>query len=217
MRRPATPADAGIEAVYQDLALFDNLSAAGNLYAGRELCRPRPLLGLGMLRERRMLREAKQRLDDLRINIPSPSLPVGLMSGGQRQAVAVARAVAWSAELVILDEPTAALGLRESRTVLDLIKRLPERGIGAVLISHNLEHVTEVADRAVVLRRGRTVGESPTTTEHHKRLVGLIVGEARGEDEPHQGEPPRLESAQPDHDAPKEGGVDTNPRRGRAS
>jgi D-xylose transport system ATP-binding protein len=112
------------------------------------------------------------------VRIPSLTLPVGLMSGGQRQAIAVARAVAFATKVVLLDEPTAALGLRESRQVLDLVRSLPQHGVSVILISHNLEHVIEVADRAVVLRRGRIVGEEIPTPETHERLVSLIVGGA---------------------------------------
>jgi ABC-type sugar transport system ATPase subunit len=104
------------------------------------------------------------------------------MSGGQRQAVAVARAVTFARRLVILDEPTAALGLRESAEVLRLVRRLPEQGIAVILVSHNLDHVMKVADRAVVLRQGRQVGEAVPTPEHHQYLVGLIVGASGGED-----------------------------------
>jgi len=100
------------------------------------------------------------------------------MSGGQRQAVAVARAVAFATSIVILDEPTAALGVRESREVLSLIRRLPERGMAVILISHNLEHVMNVAHRAVVLRQGRKVGEAVPSPDNHERLVSMIVGGA---------------------------------------
>ena len=185
-RSPAEIRTLGIEAVYQDLALFDNLSAAANLYAGRERCRPRWLGGLGFLRDRQMISEAKRRLDELEVSIPSASMPIGLMSGGQRQAVAVARAVAGSARLVVLDEPTAALGLRESANVLQLIKRLPDSGVSVLLISHNLEHVTAVADRAVVLRRGRQIGEATPSEEEHERIVSMIVGGMGGESGQHE-------------------------------
>jgi D-xylose transport system ATP-binding protein len=171
----------GIETVYQDLALFDNLPAAANFYAGRELVAPgRAWRSWGFLRERRMLYETTQLIERLRVRIPSLSLPVGLMSGGQRQAIAVARAVAFATKVVLLDEPTAALGIRESRQVLDLVRSLPEHGVSVILISHNLEHVIEVADRAVVLRRGQIVGEEVPTPETHERLVSLIVGGADG-------------------------------------
>jgi D-xylose transport system ATP-binding protein len=125
-----------------------------------------------------MFTETTELVDKLRVRIPSLTLPVGLMSGGQRQAIAVARAVAFATKVVLLDEPTAALGLRETRQVLDLVRSLPEHGVSVILISHNLEHVMEVANRAVVLRRGRIVGEEIPTPETHERLVSLIVGGA---------------------------------------
>jgi D-xylose transport system ATP-binding protein len=167
----------GIETVYQDLALFDNLPAAANFYAGRELVAPGKVgRSWGFLRERTMLSETTELLEKLRVRIPSLTLPVGLMSGGQRQAIAVARAVAFATKVVLLDEPTAALGLRETRQVLDLVRSLPEHGISVILISHQLDHVMEVADRAVVLRRGQVVGEEIPTAQTHERLVSLIVG-----------------------------------------
>jgi D-xylose transport system ATP-binding protein len=166
----------GIETVYQDLALFDNLSTIANFFAGREVIRPKgwPLVGwLGM---KHMAREAESTLARLEVNLPDPKSPVGLLSGGQRQAVAVARAVHFASSVVILDEPTAALGVRESRNVLRIIKSLPEHGISVILISHNLEQVMEVADRALVLRRGRLIGEARPTAENHDRIVSMIVG-----------------------------------------
>lgn len=169
----------GIETVYQDLALFDNLPATANFYAGREQVAPDQVgRSWGFLRERRMLTETTELLEKLKVRIPSMTLPVGLMSGGQRQAIAVARAVAFATKVVLLDEPTAALGLRESQQVLDLVRSLPEHGISVILISHNLEHVIDVADRAVVLRRGRIVGEEIPTPDSHQQLVSLIVGGA---------------------------------------
>jgi ABC-type sugar transport system ATPase subunit len=169
----------GIETVYQDLALFDNLPAAANFYAGREMVAPSGVgRSWGFLRERKMFTQTTETLERLRVRIPSLTLPVGLMSGGQRQAIAVARAVAFATKVVLLDEPTAALGLRESAMVLDLVRSLPEHGVSVILISHNLEHVMDVANRAVVLRRGRIVGEEIPTPETHERLVSLIVGGA---------------------------------------
>jgi ABC-type sugar transport system ATPase subunit len=168
----------GIETVYQDLALFDNLNAAENFHAGREMAVPRFLGPCGFLRNRRMLSSTKELLERLKVRIPSLNLPVGLMSGGQRQAIAVARAVAVATKIVILDEPTAALGLRESAQVLDLVRVLPEQGLSVILISHNLEHVFDVADRAVVLRGGKVVGEAIPTVETHEQLVSMIVGGA---------------------------------------
>ncbi len=174
-----SPADArrhGIETVFQNLAVFDNLSARENFYMGRELVRAGWLGPLAPLRKAAMSREWTERMTALRVVIQSQEQAVGLMSGGQRQAVAVARAVAFASKIVILDEPTAALGVRESRQVLDLVKRLPEQGVSVILISHNLDHVSAVADRAVVLRQGHNVGAAVPTHENHQQLVSMIVG-----------------------------------------
>jgi ABC-type sugar transport system ATPase subunit len=167
----------GIETVYQDLALFDNLGPAANFFAGRELARPRWLPpALRLLQGRQMSERTRDLIDRLQISIPNFDAPVALMSGGQRQAVAVARAVAFSSRLVILDEPTAALGLRESGRVLSLIHRLKDDGIAVLLISHSMDHVLAVADRALVLRRGRRVGELTPTADTLEQLVAWIVG-----------------------------------------
>jgi ABC-type sugar transport system ATPase subunit len=115
-------------------------------------------------------------LDDLGVRIPSLQAPVKLLSGGQRQAIAVARAVHFASKVVILDEPTAALGVRETANVQRLVERLPERGISVILISHNLDQVAEVADRAIVLRRGGVVGEAIPDSGNHDRIVSMIVG-----------------------------------------
>jgi D-xylose transport system ATP-binding protein len=175
LRSPMHARQHGIETVYQDLSLFDNLSVATNLFAGRELTR----FG-GWLCHRAMTARVAQILDELEVNVPNLNAPVGLLSGGQRQAIAVARAVTFASRLVILDEPTAALGVRETRNVLRLVKRLPERGISVLIISHNLEQVAAVADRVVVMRRGAKVGEAPPDAEHHDRIVSLIVGAQSG-------------------------------------
>jgi ABC-type sugar transport system ATPase subunit len=174
-----TPADAhayGIETVYQDLALFDNLRPADNFYAGRELASPswlpRPLR---ILRRREMAAATRTTLDRLQVSLDDHGA-VGLMSGGQRQAVAVARAAAFASRVVILDEPTAALGVRESRRVLDLVIRLREEGKAMIVVSHAMDHVMEVADRAVVMRRGRKVGELVPSAETYTQIVSLIVG-----------------------------------------
>lgn len=179
IRSPADARKSGIETVYQDLALFDNLDVAENFYAGRESARPTWLGWLSFINRRNMAREAEALLQRLQVDVPDLSTPLGLMSGGQRQAVAVARAVAFASKLVILDEPTAALGVRESRAVLRLVERLPDHGIAVILISHNLAEVTQVAHRAVVLRRGRVVGEAEASAENHELLVSLIVGAER--------------------------------------
>lgn len=173
---PADARRAGIETVYQDLAVFDNLDVLSNMFIGREHRRPRFLGPLALLRTRDMAAQWREASRKLKITIPDPRQPIGLMSGGQRQAVAVARAAAFASRVVILDEPTAALGLRESRQVIDLIKALPEQGVSVILISHNIEHVLEIADRAVVLRQGRVVGEAEAVKANEHRIVSMIVG-----------------------------------------
>jgi ABC-type sugar transport system ATPase subunit len=174
---PATAQALGIETVYQDLALFDNLNAVDNFYAGRELASPRWLPhGMRLIRRREMGETTAGVVRRLEVGLPGVNGAVGLLSGGQRQAVAVARAAAFASRLVILDEPTAALGVRESRQVLDLIVRLRDEGKGVIVISHAMDHVIEVADRAIVLRRGRKVGELVPSEETHGDMVALIVG-----------------------------------------
>jgi D-xylose transport system ATP-binding protein len=174
---PGAARRAGIETVYQDLALFDNLTPAQNFYCGRELAVPTWLpRGLRFLNARAMERETAAVLERLRVKLPKLDAPVALMSGGQRQAIAVARATVFARKIVILDEPTAALGLRESRKVLDLISQLRSEGNAVILITHNMEHVVELADRAVVLRQGRKVGELRPTRANQRELVSLIVG-----------------------------------------
>jgi len=177
-----SPTDAralGIETVYQDLALFDNLNPIDNFYAGRELATPHwAPRSLRVLRRGRMRSETADVLDRLQVSLPHLDAAVGLMSGGQRQAVAVSRAAAFASKVVILDEPTAALGVRESRKVLDLILRLREHATAVVVVSHAMDHVMEVADRAVVLRRGRKVGELIPSADTYQEIVSLIVGGA---------------------------------------
>jgi D-xylose transport system ATP-binding protein len=177
IRSPSDARSAGIETVYQDLALFDNLTPAQNFYAGRELAGPSWLpLGLRFLKSRQMEEETSRVLDRLKVILPKQDATVALMSGGQRQAVAVARASVFARKVVILDEPTAALGLRESRKVLDLVAQLRDEGNAVILITHNMEHVTELASRAVVLRQGRKVGEIIPTKTNQQELVAMIVG-----------------------------------------
>jgi ABC-type sugar transport system ATPase subunit len=173
---PAAARRAGIETVYQDLALFDNLTLAQNFYCGRELAFPAWLpRGLRFLDSRAMDREAAV-LARLKVVLPKLDAPVALMSGGQRQAIAVARASVFARKVVLLDEPTAALGLREARKVLDLIAQLRAEGNAVILIMHNLEHVIELADRAVVLRQGRKVGDLEPSRTNQQQLVSMIVG-----------------------------------------
>lgn len=175
--RPVTfnsPRDAmalGIATVYQNLALVDQRNVADNVFLGREVERRL------VLDKRRMLEEAAHVLRELRSDIPSVQVPVGLLSGGQRQAVAIARAIHQvAARLIIMDEPVAALGIEETRKVLRLIARLRDQGRAVIVISHNLEHVFSVADRIVVLRRGRLVGVRRKDQTSAAEIVRLIVG-----------------------------------------
>ena len=174
---PAAARRAGIETVYQDLALFDNLTPAQNFYCGHEIAFPAWLpRGLRFLKSGEMDRNAARVIERLKVRLPKFDAPVALMSGCQRQAIAVARAVMFARKVVILDEPTAALGLRESHKVLDLIVQLRAEGKVVILITHNMEHVVELADRAVVLLQGRKVGELKPSRANQQELVSLIVG-----------------------------------------
>ncbi len=177
MSSPGVARAAGIETVYQDLALFDNLDATGNFFAGREIAGPSWLpRGLRFIRRAEMARRSGELVERLRVDLPPDAPTVGMMSGGQRQAIAVARSSAFASKVAILDEPTAALGVRESRQVLDLILRLRADGCAVLVVSHAMDHVMEVADRAVVMRRGRVVGTEVPSSENRARIVSLIVG-----------------------------------------
>jgi simple sugar transport system ATP-binding protein len=175
----ATPRDAralGIETVYQDLALANHLDAAANLFLGRESLKPGILGWLGFLDSRAMRRRAEDELRHLKINIPSVQEPVLGMSGGQRQAVAVARAHAWGSRIVIMDEPTAALGVRESAMVLDLIREVRANGVSVIMISHNLPETFAVADRITVVRLGRDVATFDTRDSSVEAIVAMMTG-----------------------------------------
>jgi ABC-type sugar transport system ATPase subunit len=171
---PHAAREHGIETVYQHLSLIDPFDVAENFFLGREEHR-RPAR-LRFLDKRRMLRETQETLDRLQIRIPSLKTPVSSLSGGQRQAIAVARAVAWGRHIVLLDEPAAALGVEQSEQVLQLIERLAGEGVGVLVISHNMAHVLRCSDRVAVLRQGRKVADvaSDSVTEHD--LVTLITG-----------------------------------------
>jgi ABC-type sugar transport system ATPase subunit len=177
IQSPAGARQLGVETVYQDLALFDNLRPTDNFFAGREVAGPAWMpRSLRVLKRRQMTDTTREVLERLQVTLPDFNAVVGLMSGGQRQAVAVSRAAAFASKIVILDEPTAALGVRESRKVLDLILRLRDENMAVLVVSHAMDHVMEVADRAVILRRGRTVGELVPSTETYQQIVSLIVG-----------------------------------------
>jgi simple sugar transport system ATP-binding protein len=177
---PQEARDAGIETIYQDLALCENLDAGANIFLGREPVR-RLLVVLRAVDRQRMLAESRRILDQLDIRIPRLTRPIRQMSGGQRQAVAIARAVYWNARLMIMDEPTAALGVPEQRKVLALVRTLRDRGVGVIIISHNLRDVLDVADRVVVMRRGRAVGERLVAETNTSELLGLMIGAERFE------------------------------------
>jgi simple sugar transport system ATP-binding protein len=181
--RLASPQDAreaGIETVYQDLALAPDLDASANLFLGREILRPGLLGRLGVLDKPAMSRSTAESVNRLGVSI-SPGATVGTLSGGQRQSVAVARAATWARHVIFMDEPTAALGVVQTRNVIELIRRVRDEGIAVVLISHNMPQVLEVADRAVVLRLGQTVGELPTAGATVDDLVvAMTSGVIRG-------------------------------------
>lgn len=166
----------GIEMVYQDLGLAENLDTVANLFLGREVTRP--VGPWRLLDERTMERHARDHLAGLRVELPSLRTPVEQLSGGQRQAVAIARATAFAAKLVIMDEPTASLAVTEAGKVLELIRRLKEQGVAVVLISHRLQDVLDVADRIVVLNRGRVAGVLDGRGARMEDVVALIVGGA---------------------------------------
>ena len=173
--RIGTPHDAaalGIAAVYQDLALCDNLDVVANMYLGAEVREG----GARFMDEIAMEGTATELLRSLSVRLPSVRAEVGTLSGGQRQSVAISRALLGEPKLVILDEPTAALGVAQTAQVLELVKRLRERGLGVLIISHNLADVFAVADRIVVLRLGRNAGEFPADAARHSDVVGAITG-----------------------------------------
>jgi D-xylose transport system ATP-binding protein len=176
----ASPQDAnrlGIETVYQDLALADNLDVVANLYLGREDLRPRlPGLG-GVLNEAEMERRTLDVLRQLQVTtLRSVRVPVAALSGGQRQSIVVAKTILRNPKVVLLDEPTAALGVVQTRQVLNLIRRLREQGLAVVVISHNLADIFEVVDRVIVLRLGQRVGSYDIRTTTQEQVVGAITG-----------------------------------------
>ncbi|HTT89964.1 MAG TPA: ATP-binding cassette domain-containing protein [Acidimicrobiales bacterium] len=167
---PRDAADLGIATVYQDLALCDNLDIVQNMFLGREITR------LGELDEPPMEKAARRTLADLHVTtVRSIRQPVASLSGGQRQSVAVARAVLWNSQLMILDEPTAALGVAQTAQVLQLVRRLGDQGYGVLIVSHNLTDVFEVADRLSILRLGRTVSEGPIADYDAQSVVQYMT------------------------------------------
>ena len=173
---PRAARELGIETVYQDLSLADELDAATNLFLGREELMPAPLSWFGFLDKKKMRRRAAEEINRLKVGIPSVQQPVLNFSGGQRQSIAVARAIAWGRRIVILDEPTAALGVRESQMVLGMIRELREHGLSVIMISHNLPEVFLVADRITVLRLGRTISVLETKDSSVEAVVAMMTG-----------------------------------------
>jgi simple sugar transport system ATP-binding protein len=173
---PAAAQELGIETVYQDLALAPDLDGAANIYLGREVLRPGLLGRLGVLDNRRMRQGALESFEELGVAIRDPAASVGFLSGGQRQGVAVARAATWATRGIIMDEPTAALGVVQTKNVLDTIRRVRERGVAVILISHNMPEVLDVADRMEVLRLGRRVASFTREDATLEKLVGAMTG-----------------------------------------
>jgi ABC-type sugar transport system ATPase subunit len=179
---PHDARERGIEAVYQDLAVAPQLDAVANIFLGRER-RMSGIRGwLGFLDQQRMRRETDEQLEELHVRIPDPAKHLSTFSGGQRQGVAVARAVMWASKVVVMDEPTAALGVAQAGMVLDLIRRVRQTGIPVVFISHNMPQVFDVADRVVVLRLGEVVAELDPEQASTDDAVAAMTGSLRGEE-----------------------------------
>jgi simple sugar transport system ATP-binding protein len=177
---PHDARDLGIETVYQDLALASDLDPAANLFLGREVMRPGLLGKLGVIDKGTMRRQSDDAFRRLSVAIQDTAAPVATMSGGQRQGVAVSRAVMWASKVVFMDEPTAALGVVQTRNVLDLIGRVRDQGLSVVLISHNMPEVLEVADRIEVLRLGERVAQFDRGDVTMEEIVGAMTGALRG-------------------------------------
>jgi simple sugar transport system ATP-binding protein len=176
LNTPTQARELGIETVYQDLALAADLDPAANLFLGREATRGGLLGKLGFLDKSEMHRRADDAFESLGVGLQDSNAPVANMSGGQRQGVAVSRAVTWASKVVFMDEPTAALGVVQTRHVLDLIRRVRERGLSVVLISHNLPEVFDVADRIEVLRLGERVAQYKRENVGMEDIVGAMTG-----------------------------------------
>ncbi len=183
MRGPSDATALGVATVYQDLALCDNLDVVANLFVGREEISSGAGGALRALDEASMEQQASELLKTLTVRLPSVRQEVGLLSGGQRQSVAIARSLIGEAKVVLLDEPTAALGVAQTAQVLALIKRLREQGLGVVVISHNLADVFEVVDRIFVLRLGRKAGVFEVGETTREEIVSAITGAEFGQSE----------------------------------
>lgn len=179
---PTQARDLGIETVFQDLALANHLDPIQNMFLGREVMKPGFLGWLGFMQRATMRRQGIEAFQDLGATVTDFEKPVAGMSGGQRQAIAVARAAAWASKVIFLDEPTAALGVVQTKGVLDLIRRIRDKGVGVVLISHSMPEVLEVADRVHVLRHGRRVAVYRAAETSVEELVGAMTGSLDGKD-----------------------------------
>jgi simple sugar transport system ATP-binding protein len=179
IQSPQQARNLGIETVYQDLAISPHLDSVANIFLGREFVRPGLLGKFGFLDQRRMRTDTLDQLKKLRVRIPNVDRRMVTLSGGQRQGVAVARSVRWASKVVIMDEPTAALGVAQSGMVLDLIKEVRDSGIPIIFISHNMPHVFEVADRISVLRLGEMVAELDPKRDSIDAAVSAMTGSTR--------------------------------------
>ncbi|RZS38991.1 monosaccharide ABC transporter ATP-binding protein (CUT2 family) [Herbihabitans rhizosphaerae] len=182
MDTPTAARKLGIETVYQDLAVAPELDPAANLFLGRELRLPGFLGRLGMLDKRAMRKRASQEFARLGVTLQSIDVPIGSLSGGQRQSVAVARSVVWASKVVFMDEPTAALGVVQRERVLNVIRKVRDQGMAVVLISHNMPEVLAVADRVEVLRLGKRVARFTAADATLEDLVGAMTGALTQED-----------------------------------
>ena len=173
---PRAALEAGVETLYQDSGLAPHLSVSSNVFLGRERYVKGILGKLGFLAKKEMDLIAHENLERVGIAVPQSNRAVSQLSGGQRQAVAIGRAVSWASKVIILDEPTNHLGARQAGEVLSVIKAAKERGLGVIFISHTLPHVLQVTDRIVVLRLGKIVADAPTSTFDAESLLGTITG-----------------------------------------
>ncbi len=173
---PQQASDMGMEVVYQDLALAPHLNPYQNMFLGREIPRKGLLGKLGFMDDKAMRARARQGFEELGGTVRAMNAQVGSMSGGQRQQIAIVRAIAWANKIIFLDEPTAALGVVQTKNVLDTIKRVRDKGIAVVLISHSMPHVLEVADRVQVMRLGTRVATLPGKGTTVEELVGAMTG-----------------------------------------
>src|SRR5690625_2759845 len=180
LRTPTETRELGIETVFQDLALADHLNPVQNMYLGREIMQKGILGKLGFMQRSVMRKESIEAFLRLGATVRDFKGPVGGMSGGQRQAIAVARAATWAKKVIFLDEPTAALGVVQTKGVLDLVKRIRDTGIGVVLISHSMPEILEVADRIHVLRHGKRVAVYQSEDTNVEELVGAMTGALDG-------------------------------------